>query len=85
MTATADEIAQILIAGERDRTEVPQISQTHGDPDLATAYAAQRAFVQSKLDAGDRLRRIQTGKVQDYVFGVGLGLLALMAWIGVGW
>ena len=37
------------------------------------------------LDAGDRLRRIQTGKVQDYVWAVGLGLLALMAWIGVAW
>ena len=37
------------------------------------------------LDAGDGLRRMQTGKVQDYVFAVGFGLLALMAWIGVGW
>jgi NADH-quinone oxidoreductase subunit L len=37
------------------------------------------------LEAGDRLRRIQTGKVQDYVWAVGLGLLALMAWIGVTW
>jgi NADH-quinone oxidoreductase subunit L len=34
------------------------------------------------LDAGDRLRRIQTGKVQDYMWAVGLGLLALMAWMG---
>jgi NADH-quinone oxidoreductase subunit L len=37
------------------------------------------------LDGGDALRRIQTGKVQDYVFAVGVGLLALMAWIGIGW
>jgi NADH-quinone oxidoreductase subunit L len=37
------------------------------------------------LEGGDRLRRIQTGKVQDYVWAVGLGLLALMAWIGVTW
>ena len=37
------------------------------------------------LEAGDGLRRIQTGKVQDYVLGVGVGLLALMAWIGAGW
>lgn len=37
------------------------------------------------LDAGDRLRRMQTGKVQDYVWAVGLGLLAVMAWIGVSW
>jgi NADH-quinone oxidoreductase subunit L len=37
------------------------------------------------LDGGDLLRRMQTGKVQDYVFAVGMGLLALMVWIGVGW
>ena len=37
------------------------------------------------LDGSDGLRRIQTGKVQDYVFAVGFGLLALIAWIGVGW
>jgi NADH-quinone oxidoreductase subunit L len=37
------------------------------------------------LDAGDGLRRMQTGKVQDYVWAVGLGLLALMAWIGATW
>ena len=37
------------------------------------------------LDGGDRLRRMQTGKVQDYVFAVGFGLLALVVWIGVGW
>jgi len=55
MTVTADEIAAVLIAGERDRVEVAQISDRHPDVDLATAYAAQKAFVQSKLDAGDRL------------------------------
>ena len=54
-TITAEEIAQVLIAGERDRTEVAQFSDTHPDIDLATAYAAQRAFVKSKLDAGEQL------------------------------
>jgi NADH-quinone oxidoreductase subunit L len=39
----------------------------------------------STLDAADAARRVQTGKVQDYVWAVGLGLLALMAWIGVAW
>ena len=37
------------------------------------------------LEGGDGLRRMQTGKVQDYVFALGFGLLALMVWIGVGW
>lgn len=55
MTVGPREIADILIAGERDRTEVPQISETFGDADIATAYAAQQLFVQSKLDAGDVL------------------------------
>jgi NADH-quinone oxidoreductase subunit L len=35
------------------------------------------------LDSGDALREMQTGKVQDYVFGVAIGLLVLMVWIGV--
>ena len=54
-TLSPQDIADVLIAGERDRTEVPQFSDTHPDIDVATAYAAQRAFVQSKLDAGERL------------------------------
>jgi len=37
------------------------------------------------LDGGDYLRRIQTGKVQDYVWALAFGLLGLMAWIGVAW
>src|SRR6476661_1729618 len=54
-TISADEIARILIGGERDRTEVAQFSDTHPGIDVATAYQAQRAFVQSKIDAGERL------------------------------
>src|SRR5262245_6828719 len=32
------------------------------------------------LDAGDRLRRIQSGQPQDYVYGVALGALLLLIW-----
>ena len=32
------------------------------------------------LDAGDRLRRIQTGQPQDYVYGVAVGVLLLLVW-----
>jgi len=32
--------------------------------------------------AGGQLRRIQTGRVQDYVFGVAAGVLALLWWLG---
>ena len=49
------------MAGERDRREVPQISETYGDVDVATAYAAQQVFVQSKLDAGERLMGYKLG------------------------
>jgi NADH-quinone oxidoreductase subunit L len=34
------------------------------------------------VSAGDELRRGQTGRVQDYVFGVAIGVLALLVWIG---
>jgi NADH-quinone oxidoreductase subunit L len=33
------------------------------------------------LTAGDRLRRIQSGQAQDYVYGVALGVLILMVWM----
>jgi NADH-quinone oxidoreductase subunit L len=32
--------------------------------------------------ASDRLRRVQTGRVQDYLYGITLGLLMLLTWIG---
>jgi hypothetical protein len=34
------------------------------------------------VTAGDRLRRLQTGRVQDYVFSVSIGVLAIVIWIG---
>ena len=58
---TPAEIAEILITGERERKEVPQISDTYGDVDIAKAYQAQKVFVQSKLDAGERLVGFKLG------------------------
>jgi NADH-quinone oxidoreductase subunit L len=34
------------------------------------------------LVAADRLRRMQTGRAQDYVYGLAIGLLVLVAWMG---
>ncbi len=53
MTIDAQGIADILITAERERKGVAQISDDHPDVDVATAYRAQQAFVQSKLDAGE--------------------------------
>lgn len=48
-------IADDLIAAERERKTIPQFSDHHPDDlDLATAYQAQRLFVQAKLDGGER-------------------------------
>jgi NADH-quinone oxidoreductase subunit L len=33
------------------------------------------------LGAGDRLRRIQSGQAQDYIYGIALGVLLLMVWM----
>ncbi len=33
------------------------------------------------LLAGDRLRRLQSGRAQDYVYGIALGVLLLMVWV----
>lgn len=52
---SAQQIADILIAAEKNRTGIAQISDAHPDVDVATAYQAQRAFVQSKLDAGEKI------------------------------
>lgn len=50
----AQEIADDLVAAERERKTIPQFSERHPDLDLATAYRAQQAFIQAKLDAGER-------------------------------
>ena len=49
------EIAAELIAAERERKEIAPFSDAHPDLDVETAYRAQREFVQSKVDAGDRI------------------------------
>jgi hypothetical protein len=46
----ASEIAEVLASTERDRRGLAPFSDT--DPDDGTAYAAQWAGVQVKLDAG---------------------------------
>jgi 2-oxo-3-hexenedioate decarboxylase len=51
VTIDAQGIADILITAEREG--IAQISADHPDVDVATAYRAQHAFVQSKLDAGE--------------------------------
>ncbi len=50
------EVANGLLAAERERREIPQFSKQHPveEFDLATAYAAQRLFVAAKLSAGHR-------------------------------
>ncbi len=37
------------------------------------------------LRAGDRLRQVQSGRPQDYVYGVAFGVLALIVWVRVVW
>jgi NADH:ubiquinone oxidoreductase subunit 5 (subunit L)/multisubunit Na+/H+ antiporter MnhA subunit len=37
------------------------------------------------LRAGDGLRRIQTGRAQDYVYGVAFGVLLLVVWAQWWW
>jgi 2-oxo-3-hexenedioate decarboxylase len=49
----AQGIADVLIAAERERKGIAQLSDEHPDIDVATAYRAQQAFIQSKLDAGE--------------------------------
>ncbi len=53
MSISAKEIADILITSERERKGIAQISEEHPDIPVETAYEAQKAFVQSKLDAGE--------------------------------
>ena len=51
----AKDMATRLIAAEETRTAISPFSDDQTGIDLDTAYAAQWAFVQSKLDAGEQL------------------------------
>jgi NADH-quinone oxidoreductase subunit L len=35
------------------------------------------------LDAGDDLRKLQSGRAQDYVYGIAVGVLVLILWMGI--
>ena len=50
----AQEIANDLLEAEAARKGIAQFSDHHPDISVVTAYNAQRAFVQAKLDAGER-------------------------------
>ena len=50
----AADVAQQLVAAERERKSIGQFSDAHPDFDLATAYQAQRLFIDAKLAAGER-------------------------------
>ncbi|MDA4107110.1 2-keto-4-pentenoate hydratase [Mycolicibacterium holsaticum] len=50
-----DDIAKQLIVAERERTPIAAFTDANPDLDVDTAYLAQQAFVQAKLDAGERV------------------------------
>ena len=52
-TISAQEIADTLVAAERERKGIAQFSDEHPDIPVETAFAAQKLFVRSKLDAGE--------------------------------
>jgi 2-oxo-3-hexenedioate decarboxylase len=52
---SAREVADELIIAERERKELTPFTDAHPDFDVAEAYAAQRLFVQSKVDEGERV------------------------------
>src|SRR6201996_7561269 len=54
-------MASQLIAAEEARTAILPFSDSHSDIDIDRAYAAQWAFVQSKLDAGEQLTGAKLG------------------------
>ena len=48
------DIAGALLVAERERKSIPQFSDADPEFDVETAYRAQQAFVQAKIEAGER-------------------------------
>ena len=70
---TPAEIAKQLIAAERERVAIAPFTDANPELDIATAYLAQRAFVQAKLDAGEQVVGAKLGltsKVKQHPMGV---------------
>jgi NADH-quinone oxidoreductase subunit L len=57
-------------------------SRTVGWIDRYIVDGVVNVFSAWTVMGGGRLRRMQTGKVQDYVFGVAVGVVALLLWLG---
>ena len=67
------DIAKQLIAAERERVAIAPFTDANPELDIATAYLAQRAFVQAKLDAGEQVIGAKLGltsKVKQQAMGV---------------
>jgi NADH-quinone oxidoreductase subunit L len=56
------------------------LSRVIGWVDRYLVDGVLNALSAGALRAGDRLRRLQTGHPQDYVYGVALGVLLLLVW-----
>ena len=57
------------------------VSKIVGWVDRYLVDGALNALSACTLTAGDDLRSIQTGRAQDYVYGVAVGLLAIILWM----
>jgi NADH-quinone oxidoreductase subunit L len=60
------------------------LSQVVGWVDRYLVDGVLNALSAGALRAGDTLRRLQTGRAQDYVYGVAVGVLLLLVWAQLG-
>ena len=65
----------------RSTASAPRFSRIVGWIDRYIVDGILNVLSAWTLTAGDRLRRIQTGQAQDYVYGIALGVLLLMVWM----